>query len=132
WLRRWHPGPDVVLCGPEADLFLQWAEYSRVAGGVTVEASRLRQHRRESVNFIRTLLCQMQSRAPFFGCFGFHEWAMVYQQTQAEIRHNAFPLRLCSDAIANIVAANPICCTHFDAFRFFTEPARPLNRNSLS
>ena len=22
----------------------------------------------------------------------------------------------------------PLCCSHFDAFRFFTAPARPLNR----
>jgi hypothetical protein len=25
-----------------------------------------------------------------------------------------------------------MCCTHFDAFRFFTPPARPLNRHELT
>jgi hypothetical protein len=53
---------------------------------------------------------------------------MVYRQTPEQIRHNAYPLRFPPDEIARIVEAWGACCTHFDAFRFFTEPARPLNR----
>jgi hypothetical protein len=132
WFRRWHPGPDVVLCGPESEEFLRWAEYRRDPDGVTIDGSRLRQHRRESVGVIRALLSATQQRPAFFGCFGFHEWAMVYRQTPKEIRHNAYPLRFSMTEIADIVESNPICCTHFDAFRFFTEPARPRNRNPLS
>jgi hypothetical protein len=56
-----------------------------------------------------------------------HEWAMVYRQTQQQVRHNAFPLRLSPDATAAVVEANRIRCSHFDAYRFFTEPAKPLN-----
>ena len=67
-------------------------------------------------------------RPAFYGCFGLHEWAMVYRQTPDEVRHNAYPLRCPPDALAAIVEAAPITCTHFDAFRFFTAPARPLNK----
>jgi hypothetical protein len=70
----------------------------------------------------------MQTRPAFFGCYGLHEWAMVYRQTPAEVRHNAWPLRFTPDELARIVEAAAITCTHFDAFRFFTAPARPLNR----
>ena len=53
---------------------------------------------------------------------------MVYRQTPEQVRHNAYPLRFDAAELARIVEANAICCTHFDAFRFFTSPARPLNR----
>jgi hypothetical protein len=132
WLKRWHPGPEITLTGTEAEEFLRWPEYRRTPEGVAVNASRLREHRRESVRHIRDLLIATQLRTAFYGCFGFHEWAMVYQQTLDEIRHNAYPLRFSPDKIAGIVEANPICCTHYDAFRFFTTPARPLNRHQLT
>jgi hypothetical protein len=70
----------------------------------------------------------MQTRPGFFGCFGLHEWAMVYRQTPEEIRHNAWPLRYGPAELAAIVERSAVCCSHFDAFRFFTAPARPLNK----
>jgi hypothetical protein len=80
------------------------------------------------VRWLRGLLAGMQFRPAFFGCFGLHEWAMVYRQTPDEVRHNAYPLRFAPDELARIIEANAICCTHFDAFRFFTAAARPLNK----
>jgi hypothetical protein len=74
------------------------------------------------------LLRLTAARPPAFGCYGLHEWAMVYRQTPAEVRHNVWPLRFPPDELARIVEAQPVRCTHFDAFRFFTAPARPLNR----
>jgi hypothetical protein len=53
---------------------------------------------------------------------------MVYKQAQGEVRHADWPLRFASDEIARIVETSTVRCTHFDAFRFFTEEARPLNR----
>ena len=53
---------------------------------------------------------------------------MVYRQTPDEVRHNAHPLRFAPDELARIVEASPITCSHFDAFRFFTPPARSLNK----
>ncbi|MFI5356637.1 MAG: 3-methyladenine DNA glycosylase, partial [Opitutales bacterium] len=98
-----------------------------------VAASRSRNHatnarRRAFVAWLRDLLAATHDRPAFFGCFGLHEWAMVYRQTPAEVRHRAWPLRLAPAEIARVVETNPIACSHFDAFRFFTAPARPLNR----
>ncbi len=131
WLRRWHPGPDVALvAAPE---FLRWEEYRAVPmsdrrDAVMVEPATLPPHRRAFLAWLRDLLTAMQTRPAFYGCFGLHEWAMVYRQTPEERRHTAWPLRFGEGEIARIVEGSAICCTHFDAFRFFTPPARPLNR----
>jgi hypothetical protein len=128
WLRRWHPGPDIALSGETAREFLRWPEYYTTPDGIALDPARLPAHRREFVSWLRGMLAAMQTRPAFFGCYGLHEWAMVYRQTAAEVRHNAWPLRFAPDSLAAIVEAAPITCTHFDAFRFFTAPARPLNR----
>jgi hypothetical protein len=82
--------------------------------------------------WLRALLAATAGRPGFFGCFGMHEWAMVYRQTPDEIRHNQHPLRFAPGELARIVEAQPLRCTHYDAFRFFTVPARPLNRIELT
>jgi hypothetical protein len=123
-LRRWHPGFGVVLAGqPE---HRAWSGYLAVAGGVTADPAAL-DARRGTVRFVADLLRRTAERPPFFGCFGLHEWAMVYRQTPEEVRHAAFPLRLGAGGVAEVVEAAPLRCTHFDAFRFFTAPARRLN-----
>jgi hypothetical protein len=127
WLKRWHPGPDVVLTGESAREFLRWPEYHEAGGGVALNLAAL-EPRRETVVWILNLLRLTAERPPQFACFGLHEWAMVYRQTPDEVRHNAWPLRFPPDELARIVEAQPVRCSHFDAFRFFTAPARPLNR----
>jgi hypothetical protein len=132
WLERWHPGPGVALAGEGAREYLRWPEYVEIEnrGGVAVmlDAGALPAHRREFVAWLRGLLAAMQARPPFFGCFGLHEWAMVYRQTPAGTRHNAWPLRFSPGETARVVESAGVTCSHFDAFRFFTAPARPLNR----
>ncbi|MES1167200.1 MAG: 3-methyladenine DNA glycosylase, partial [Pseudomonadota bacterium] len=128
WLRRWHPGPEVALAGETAREFLRWPGYRATAAGVMIDPAALPAHRREFVAWLHDLLKTMQTRPAFFGCLGLHEWAMVYRQTPEETRHNAWPLRFPPDELARIVEGSPVCCTHFDAFRFFTAPARPLNK----
>jgi len=128
WLRRWHPGPDVALAGGAAREFLRWPEYRETADGVVVDGATLPAHRREFVAWLRDLLTAMQVRPPFFGCHGLHEWAMVYRQTPEDVRHHQQPLRFAPAELARIVESLPVCCSHFDAFRFFTVPARPLNK----
>ena len=130
WLRRWHPGPDVVLGGEEAREFLRWEEYREVDGGIEVVA--LPEKRKAFVQWLRELLEAMRERPAFFGCFGLHEWAMVYRQTPEQVRHNAYPLRFPPEELARIVEASTVCCSHFDAYRFFTDAARPLNRTALA
>lgn len=128
WLRRWHPGIGVALSGGAARAFLRWPEYRETSRGIEAASAALPSRRREAVAWIRDLLAGMQHRPPFFGCFGLHEWAMVYRQEASEIRHSQWPLRFARDEIARIVERQPMCCSHFDAFRFFTPAARPLNR----
>jgi hypothetical protein len=128
WLRRWHPGPDVVLAGESAREFLRWPEYREVEGGVALNPAALEPRRRESLGWLVNMLRLTAQRVPQFGCYGLHEWAMVYRQTPDEVRHNSWPLRFPPAELARIVESLPICCSHFDAFRFFTAPARPLNR----
>jgi hypothetical protein len=128
WLRRWHPGPDVALAGGGAREFLRWPEYRETSDGVMIDPATLPPKRREFVAWLRDLLMATQARPAFFGCHGLHEWAMVYRQPPEEIRHGAWPLRFPPGELARIVESLPVCCTHFDAFRFFTPAARPLNR----
>jgi hypothetical protein len=128
-LRRWHPGPDVVLAGENAREFLRWSEYQETADGVQLNLMAIPEKRRALIEWLRDYLRVTGSRTAFFGCFGWHEWAMVYRQTPAQVRHNTQPLRFGPEEIARIVESGPRCCTHFDAFRFFTDPARPLNRH---
>lgn len=128
WLRQWHPGPGVLLTGTGAEAFLRWPEYTATRDGIGFEATKLPIKRRDFAQWLTGYLAQTGSRTPFFGCFGWHEWAMVYRQDPAQVRHQAYPLRFPPEEIARIVESGPGCCTHFDAFRFFTPPARPLNR----
>lgn len=128
WLKRWHPGPDVILAGPAAREFLRWPEYRETPEGVGIDPAALPAHRLTFVHWLRDLLTAMQARPAFFGCYGLHEWAMVYRLTPEEIRHRQLPLRFPPEEVARIVENSAITCSHFDAFRFFTPPARPLNR----
>jgi hypothetical protein len=128
WLRRWHPGPDVVLLGAAAREFLRWPEYHETENGIALNPAAFDPKRRDTLVWLLGLLRATAERPPQFACFGLHEWAMVYRQTPEEVRHNAWPLRFPPDELARIVEAQPVRCSHFDAFRFFTVPARPLNR----
>ena len=120
-LLRWHPGPGVELA--DADEFLRWPAYERTEHGV--ELAPLPEARRPFVEFVHTLLTATAARRPHLGCFGLHEWAMVYRS--GEVRHEDWPLRLGGDGTDAVVESLPVRCTHFDAFRFFTRDARPLN-----
>ncbi|MGC4072546.1 MAG: 3-methyladenine DNA glycosylase [Nibricoccus sp.] len=129
WLRRWHPGVGVTLDGKGAREFLRSPDYRENSdGGVSVDPGTLAVHRRDTVVWLQEMLSAMRERPAFFGCFGLHEWAMVYRQNADEVRHNAHPLRFPPEELARIVEGQPVCCSHFDAFRFFTAPAKPLNK----
>lgn len=128
WLKRWHPGPDVVLLGEAAREYLRWPEYTAADGGVRVDCAAFDPKRRESLAWLHGFLRATGERPPQFACFGLHEWAMVYRLRPEEIRHAQLPLRFPPEEVARITESLPIRCSHFDAFRFFTPAARPLNR----
>lgn len=124
-LRRWHPGADVVLCGGAAD-YRGLRGYETVGGDALAPIAGLAPHRTR-LDSVIDLLARTHDRPPQFGCFGRHEWAMVFCLDQDEIRHSTWPLRLTVEQISEVVTASPLACTHFDAFRFYTDAARPLN-----
>lgn len=124
-LRRWHPGFGVQL--QDAAERKQWRGYSCTRDGnafVTLDYLRTQV---DTVERIHELLAATRDRAPSFGCFGLHEWAMVYRARGDDLRHSQLPLRLSPNQTDQVVEENRIACSHFDAVRFFTEQARPLN-----
>jgi hypothetical protein len=123
-LRRWHPGPAVALAGPAPHSAWRWYA-TGPDGTVRLDVAAFLADRGDTVRFVRRLLAATASRPAFSGCFGLHEWAMVYRDR--ETRH-AVPLRLGADGTDAVVEAHSIRCTHFDAFRFFTPSAAPRNR----
>ena len=99
-LMAWHPG---------------WP-----GSGTREQLDRLR----PLIRSTRTLLVATMNRPTHTGCFGLHEWAMVHGTD--ETRH-AWPLRLGGDGTDVVVESHRIACSHFDAYRFFTPTAVPLN-----
>jgi hypothetical protein len=77
--------------------------------------------------FVGDLCGNILDQAPRFGCFGLHEWAMVYKLSPEALRHKGHSLRLPPKELNAFVESQRICCSHYDAFRFFTDEARPLN-----
>lgn len=124
-LRRWHPGYGVRLLDAPA--------YSSLKGYVdgAVTASYVASQRPLLVA-LRRLLRATASRPAHLGCFGMHEWAMVYRLEEDETRHADWPLRLGPAGTDEVVESHRIACSHFDAFRFFTPAAVPLNTLSPS
>ena len=132
-LRRWHPGVGVALeDAPEPG---GWKGYrvvplsgrhgARSGARVEVDPAYVASQR-PLVETIRRLLVATASRPAQLGCFGLHEWAMVHRASEHGTRHD-WPLRLGERGTDEVVEGHRITCTHFDAFRFFTPSARPLN-----
>lgn len=129
-LRRWHPGAGIGLEGGDTAPHREWRHYAVERNVAMVDAAGFVAARGDTLRFVRDLLEQTASRPGRFGCFGMHEWAMVYRQSPGDVRHADWPLRLGPDGTDAVVESHQIACSHFDAFRFFTPAAVP--RNSLS
>jgi len=121
-LRVWHPGPGVRL--EEAAAYGDRRGYVVVDATASLDPVEI-ERRADSIRWIRRLLASTLDRQPQFGCFGLHEWAMVYRTP--DVRHASWPLRLGAEGTDQVVESHKIGCSHFDAFRFFTDSARPLN-----
>ena len=120
-LRRWSPGAGVALQAHPAQA--PWVG----AGAAGAVLGPPPQRVLRTAARLAELLAATASRPAQLGCFGLHEWAMVHRQQPDQLRHAAFPLRLGAAATTALVERLPVRCTHFDAFRFFTPSARPLN-----
>ena len=134
-LRRWHPGFGVGL-GGDASAYAGLKGYVVSSSSTHDDPSALEtttvsaEHvasQRPLLESLHRLLSATAGRTPHFGCFGMHEWAMVYRLSDDETRHADWPLRLGAHGTDAVVESHRIACSHFDAYRFFTGPARPLN-----
>jgi len=128
-LRLWHPGFGVVLGGGSAQRYLGRAGYAATRDGVTLAPDQVL-GRAATVAFIARLLRATASRPARHNCFGLHEWAMVYRAPT--VRHGQVPLRLGAAGTDAVVESMPLRCSHFDAYRFFTEPAKSRNGEELT
>lgn len=144
-LLRWHPGDGIVLSGAEAAVRTDWKYYRTLSAdelgaaglpagsvAVTLDRTPFLAERRDALLFAQVILAGTAARPAQFGCFGLHEWAMVYRQDKFELRHEYLTLRLGASGTDKVVEDNRIRCSHFDAFRFYTPDARPLNELSPS
>lgn len=126
-LRRWHPGADVALADAAEAPQAGWRWYRTDAdGAVALDADAFLADRGETVRYVRALLSATAARPAATGCFGLHEWAMVYREGEGDHRH-PLPLRLGGAGTDAVVERHRIRCTHIDAFRFFTPDAAPRN-----
>jgi hypothetical protein len=125
-LLQWHPGIGIALQGETAHQYLSHKEYDEGTNGITADVRKLSSQRIESIRWLREMLRRTTGRSGSFGCFGLHEWALVYRADT--IRHAEWPLRVSPREIADLVESLRPRCTHYDAFRFFTPAARPLNK----
>ena len=128
-LLRWTPGHGVRLEGAtRADI--AWSEFEEADGGLMLRAESFPEARRSYLLWATEYLRAVANREPSFACLGLHEWAMVYRDPN--VRHPYVPLRLGREATDAFVDSQPLRCTHYDAFRFFTAEAVPRNRLTLT
>lgn len=134
-LTTWNPGAGVALQDDAAtpELHADWtrrlgSRWHRQTpdGAVKLDVAAFLADRGSAVKYILNLLRATAQKPANIGCFGLHEWAMVYRQGE-ETRH-VLPLRLGATGTDQVVEAHQIRCTHIDAFRFFTPAAAPLNK----
>lgn len=131
-LRHWSPGIGNDLPGATAEdiRYLKFFKLHRHENqDSTTEIARMDvtsyvEKRGKTVAYIGNLLRSTRTNPAHFDCFGMHEWAMVYRQT--EHRHPE-PLRLGQSGTDAVVDSHTVRCTHFDAYRFFTPDAVGLN-----
>ncbi len=129
-LRKWSPGAGVLLEEADSERDFDRRFFTAKGNGLIIPPESLPSRKTRGLRWMAAFLESVENRSPNLSCCGMHEWAMVYEAD--EVRHSTFPLRLSRSEIRDLVEEHPVNCTHFDAFRFFTPKARPLNSHALS
>ncbi|HCS60307.1 MAG TPA: 3-methyladenine DNA glycosylase [Microbacterium sp.] len=124
-LRRWHPGAGVELEDAAERLAWRWYSPGSTPNSAVPDAAVFASEKSAFADLVERMLRRTAARPGQFGCFGLHEWAMVYRDD--EHRHGA-SLRLGQAGTDAVVDAHELRCTHYDAFRFFTPEAVPRNQ----
>jgi hypothetical protein len=130
-LKQWMPAIGDILEVDDASLeahpWLRDRHCLIEDGTLRLNPTLMNDSARRMADFIAELCTNVLDRAPRLRCFGLHEWAMVYKLTSEQIRHTGYRLRLSPETLASFIESLSLCCSHYDAFRFFTPEARPLN-----
>ena len=130
-LKRWLPalGQDLEVSDEDvaAMPWLVEAPMIRNEGACRLDPKQMPSKAADLACWVAALCRAIQDRPPRFRCFGLHEWAMVYRLPCEKIRHQGYELRLSPDQVASVVDSMTVCCSHYDAYRFFTPDALPLN-----
>ena len=128
-LKRWHPGVESLHDPHHEAPHDSWPYYQRDGDIISIDLPTLLDKRGRALTYIHHLLSQTIHNPAQFSCFGLHEWAMVYRTENP--RHD-LPLRLGQAGTNAVVENHKLICSHYDAFRFFTPAARPLNLTVLT
>jgi hypothetical protein len=131
-LETWHPGPhEALVDSPEARERFTGPTYCAADGVIRRSTSVLPSAERKTLEQTLHVLRTTRDRPANFGCYGMHEWAMIYGGH--DVRHaETAPLRLPQSQVDAFVESRPIVCSHFDAFRFFAPATKPMNRIALA
>lgn len=130
-LKRWLPPLGNSIEVADQDLaempwlgsppMKRWGNVCQLDESVMTTAVRGR------ASWVASLCSAIAHRTPRFRCYGLHEWAMVYRQPREQVRHQGYELRLSPETLSRFVESQTLCCSHYDAFRFFAPDARPMN-----
>jgi hypothetical protein len=125
-LEAWHPAPsESITDSSDARERFGPPHYRAASGVIRQDPSAL--EKRDQLESAVKVLVGTQRRPANFGCYGLHEWAMVYRAH--DVRHDGVAkLRLPQKDVDAFVESRPVACSHFDAHRFFAPEAKPLNR----
>ncbi|GEP41127.1 hypothetical protein BGE01nite_04180 [Brevifollis gellanilyticus] len=130
-LKRWMPPLGVNIEVADEDVqempWLGTAPMQREGSVTQMGTHTMGSGLRDLARWVASLCTAITNRPPRLRCYGLHEWAMVYQQPREQVRHQGYELRLSPETLAEFVRSQTVCCSHYDAFRFFTPEARPMN-----
>lgn len=130
-LKQWMPSfEEDLLVTSQIQEEYPWLrnDWFRIDGNLlSLNRELISENTRNEASFVADLCENILQRSPRFGCYGLHEWAMVYKLSPEDLRHKGHKLRLSPKNLTYFVESQTICCSHYDAYRFFTKEARPLN-----
>ena len=129
-LEHWHPAPENCIETPRPIPDYSEKYYSHSGRALYRDLKKIDAKVRKRLQWSLDLCRAVEHRPAQFGCFGMHEWAMVYRGgPEGRPRHEGtLALRLPQGEIDVLVENHLTCCSHFDAFRFFTDSAKPYNK----
>jgi hypothetical protein len=133
-LMKYSPGTGVQLLGTDKrdfsssgllhpNFFTVQQKYCAIENEFTGK------HKLDMFRRNHELLRSTIDKQPLLSCYGLHEWAMLYRGH--EKHQKQLGLRVSQETIDRVVEEQPLRCTHYDAYRFFSPDAKPLNAIEL-